>query len=185
MGGSIPYKTGVTQRPQCGGASRPTYRTFQNSHKHIGPFFQGVQPNTLRCMRIFFQSTWISMFTNLASLHSKQMMFWSALKAARLYVKPKDNGPVPKEWLRKTTLQAICGKWKVVMHYVCGDGAEWGEPLKFHSLLGKLIVDFKERWPFRCIFCKLLPTSNIMRSVWKRVISKTSNPQKSSIPPGK
>ena len=26
------------------------------------------------------------------------------------------------------------------MHYVCGDGAEWGEPLKFHSLLGKLIV---------------------------------------------
>eukprot|EP00434_Breviolum_minutum_P007378 symbB.v1.2.006512.t1/scaffold380.1/size216529/2 len=30
-----------------------------------------------------------------------------------LYVKPKDNGPVPKEWLRKTTLQAICGKWKV------------------------------------------------------------------------
>ena len=84
------------------------------------------------------------------------MMFWSALKAARLYVKPKDNGPVPKEWLRKTTLQAICGKWKVVMHYVCGDGAEWVERLKFHSLLRKLIAVFTERWPFRCIYWQVV-----------------------------
>ena len=30
--------------------------------------------------------------------------------------------------------------WKVVMHHACGDGAKWGEGLKFHSLFGKLIV---------------------------------------------
>ena len=27
------------------------------------------------------------------------------LALPRLYVKPKDGGPVPKEWLKKTTLQ--------------------------------------------------------------------------------
>ena len=33
----------------------------------------------------------------------------------RLYVKPKDNGPVPKEWLRKTTLQVLWDQPKTLI----------------------------------------------------------------------
>ncbi|CAK9080481.1 Hypothetical protein (Fragment) [Durusdinium trenchii] len=32
-----------------------------------------------------------------------------------LYVKPKDGGPVPKDWLRKTTLQAPFGDFGQIL----------------------------------------------------------------------
>ena len=42
-----------------------------------------------------------------------------ASQLPRLYVKPKDGGPVPKEWLRKTTLQVLPKKF----WWTCHDGA--------------------------------------------------------------
>lgn len=53
----------------------------------------------------------------------------------RLYVKPKDGGPVPKEWLRKTTLQAKQSSWADMVPH---EDNHWGyrdaKGLKLHPL---------------------------------------------------